>query len=80
MIYKTCCFIARQNCPGCDENVLMDDAKHKIPTVGCQDITTKEIVDEHFSVAADMVTDTVAKNMLERIGVGNDIKCGSTYG
>ena len=27
MIYKTCCFIARQNCPGCDENVLMDDAK-----------------------------------------------------
>ena len=28
--------------------LLMDDAKHKIPTVGCQDVTTKDIVDEHF--------------------------------
>ena len=32
----------------------MDDKKHKIPTVGCQDVTAKDIVDEHFSVAAYM--------------------------
>ena len=35
----------------------------KFPQLDVRDVTTKEIVDEHFSVAADMVTDTVVKNM-----------------
>ena len=37
LIYKTCCFIAMQNCPGCDEQIVsMGDPKHKVPNIGCQ--------------------------------------------
>ena len=50
-----------QNCPGCDEQILsMEDPKHKVPNIGCQN---KTVVEDHLCMARKMVTDTVVKNM-----------------
>ena len=52
-----------QYCPGCDETIVsMEDPKHKVPNVGCQDVL-KTAVEDHFAMATDLVTDTVVKNM-----------------